>query len=705
MMPTQDKAKPAGAGWRRFAALILAVAAVGLPVNDFGVFALLLAAAVVIFIGEVSVRPGAWAAAIVIVAVSAAGQFLLAPPRIEEGHNVFLPDAEVLQRGLPADVYRQMAQEFDALYPPAVRCRPASEGCWLDQGRPDKVYAYSGDSLWHKTEASRSVTGIDFSDPVWLRIGFTNEIRYNWFTAAPDVHRNDRDRRFWMGLKRWHLAMPWFEMIRLPAAFAGSELCWRGEVMWEGAGDRFSLWPGEGCRTIEAADAGRRIFGIAIKPDTLAMRLTPPWKIRIRNIVGAALTGIAVICLVGALVRFRARQLLLPAILILLALLVIAIDDASFLGGLRPFDGGDDGLFYEGAGRKIIQDVLAGNWAEALRGDEDIFYFTSPAIRYFRAVEQVIFGDTSFGYLSLMLVLPFVVYNLFRRNLPERWSVALIVIFIAIPVGAVFGSTYFQYVKWAARGFADPAGAAFLIAATLVLVGRSDNDSNARFRCALCAGWLFFLAVAMRPNLAPFTGVMLGAAGALTIWRAQTWRLAGLVCGFLPVLAIPLHNWVYGRQLVLFTNGIAEPGNLPTPPTVYLSALGEMIHLDFFGKNIRHAGLQIVDWLIGPSESMLAVPLNAAAVVVVLRVLFAKTYGFWLRTIAGATLAEHAVALFYRPASRYYYVTWLFTFVLCAVWVRTEGLGWLWRSHPAPMNWVARQSIMRPLAKVFGQST
>ena len=37
-----------------------------------------------------------------------AGQVLLAPPRIDEGHNVFLP-GPALERGLPADVYRHLA--------------------------------------------------------------------------------------------------------------------------------------------------------------------------------------------------------------------------------------------------------------------------------------------------------------------------------------------------------------------------------------------------------------------------------------------------------------------------------------------------------------------------------------------------------------------------------------------------------------------
>src|ERR1035441_7601105 len=259
----------AGAGWRKLAALLLL-------------------ATLVIFSGELRASAGAWAAAVAIVAVVVAGQFLLAPPRIEEGHNVFLP-SPAPGRGLTVEGCRNLANEFAALYPPAVRCRPGSGGCWQDGGFPDSAFAFSADGIFHQTPLSRSVTSLDFSDPVWLRLGFTNELRYNWYTAAPDVHRADRDRRIWMGWRRWHLTMPWYEMVRLPAAYVGGELCWRGELMWESAGEHFALWPGEGCRTIETADAGRRIFGIAIKPDTLAMRLTPPWSVRVQNIAAAAL--------------------------------------------------------------------------------------------------------------------------------------------------------------------------------------------------------------------------------------------------------------------------------------------------------------------------------------------------------------------------------------------------------------------------------
>ncbi len=257
----------AGAGWRKVAAFALAVIAVGLPINHLGAYLLLMIATVTIFAGEVNFRAKAWFAAIAIVLASVAGQWLVSPPRIAEGHNVFLPGPPggALERGLPADVYRHLKDEFDAQYPPTIRCQRGAGHCWQDR-YPDRTFAFSADSILHPSDLSREVTKVDFSDPVWLRIGFINELRYEWYTFAPDVHRADRDDRFWMGLFRWRLTMPWFEMIRLPAAFAGGALCWRGEVMWEGSGEHFDTLRGDQCRTIVPDDAGRRVVGIAVRP-------------------------------------------------------------------------------------------------------------------------------------------------------------------------------------------------------------------------------------------------------------------------------------------------------------------------------------------------------------------------------------------------------------------------------------------------------
>jgi hypothetical protein len=96
----------------------------------------------------------------------------------------------------------------------------------------------------------------------------------------------------------------------------------------------------------------------------------------------------------------------------------------AFVGGLRPLDGGADGLYYQGAGRQIAQYLAAGDFAKALEGGEAVFYYGGPGLRYFRALEMFIFGDTNLGYLSLVLLLPVVAFALYRRFLPTRWALA-----------------------------------------------------------------------------------------------------------------------------------------------------------------------------------------------------------------------------------------------------------------------------------------
>ena len=217
------------------------------------------------------------------------------------------------------------------------------------------------------------MTALDFSDPIWLRLGFINDMRYNWYPVS-DIQRASRDRRLWMGAHRWHLTMPWFEMIRLPAGYAGGEVCWRGDVLGEGAEQRFALWRGDGCRVIEPADAGRRVVGMAIVPEQLAMRLDPPLPVRLLQLAQGLLAFAGVIGLILLLMRFQPKRAILPLLLIGLAALVIAVDDASFLGGVRPFDGGDDGLYYDGVARQILQKLLAGDVWGFLEGGEKIFY-------------------------------------------------------------------------------------------------------------------------------------------------------------------------------------------------------------------------------------------------------------------------------------------------------------------------------------------
>lgn len=686
-------------GWRRFGALMLAVAAVGLPINELHTYALLVALAVVMLTGEIRAQPRAWAAAVAMVAVTAVAQMWLAPPRMDEGHNLFLPNSEVLQRGLPPDVYRHMAQAFDAAYPPEKRCRKGTPGCWLNYRGPDSLYAFSADGIWHDHNASRAVTGLDFSDPVWLRLGFLNEKDYNWIGDS-DVHRSERDRRFWMGLMRWQIAMPWFEMIRLPSHMVGGELCWRGEVMWESAADRFVLMSGDGCRDVAPEDIGRRVFGIAIGPAPFEMHLRPPWRTQLRQFVPFALSLVAAFGLMIALVRPNFARAKFAFALMGLGLVVIAVTDASFIGGVRPFDGGDDGLFYDGLARILLQKLLAGDIVGFLEGGEKVFFYGGPGLRYVRALEHIVFGETYFGYLSLVLALPFFVLMLFRRFLPDDWALALTLLFTAIPAGTLFGTSFVQFEQWAGRGFADPAAYILFVAGMLPVVGTAMQGPRARFAPAFFGALLVALGIFMKPVIAPAAAVLMGGAGLAALYQRQWTRLAGLCVGFVFVFSMLLHNWVFGRALVLFSSNAQESNLLVMPPSAWLAAACELVTLNFTGGNLARVPVQVLDWLSGPSGSWFAAPLSAAGVAIVIYVVVrGREFDPWLRLIGASALAQHVVALFYNAATpRYHYLTWFLTMVVTMVWLRQVGLNWICRRYPDICGRIAAHPLSQRLA-------
>jgi hypothetical protein len=716
--------RAAGHAWYlKVGALALVAAAVGLPINHLFGYGLLVAAAVLIFTGTVVVRPSAWLTSLCIVAVVVAGKWLVAPPAIEEGHNVFLGEHnDGLKAGLPSDAFNFMARQFDEQYPLGKRCNPDTQWCWRGAGLlhhlesfagygnfptyrtclatasdcpigfPVRAFAFSADGLLQSPKYSRRITSINFSDPAWLRLGFVNDGAYNWWNLASDVKRAVLDPDWWHGIHRWRTTMPWFVMYQFPQAYTGSRLCWRGDVLWETAAGRFETihHDAEACRTLTAEDAGKRVFGIAIKPDTLAMRLDAVWPIRLANWTGLALTFAGAIAAFPLLVRPNLKRAKVPAILIAGTLALVAAIDVTTLGGLRAQEGGNDGLFYEAAGRVILQHLAAGDISSALEGTERVYYYGGPGMRYLRALEKIVFGDTNLGYLTLLLIFPLTVRRLFHRFLSNRWAVIAALLFIATPLGAFFGTTFFFYAKYALQGFGDTASYFFYLAGLAVIIGPTVAGPGRRFAPALGGAALLALALFVRPVVAPGVALLLGGAGLAALWQKQWHRLAGLCLGFLPVIVMPLHNWYFGGVFVPFSAN-AESEVLHMTPAAYAAALSELLHLNFAGPGLHGAYLQMLDFPVeflgqpqvgGRLGFYLSIPVHVAAVAIVIAVAASRRFDPWLRLTAGAALAQHSVALFYGGAIRYFFLAWFLTMLVVAVWCEQVGAAWFSRRWP-----------------------
>jgi hypothetical protein len=464
-------------------------------------------------------------------------------------------------------------------------------------------------------------------------------------------------------------------MYRFPAEFAGSDLCWRGEVLWEGAGEQFEPLVNNAtrCRTLRPEDIGRRIFGVSIGPHAdLAMTLNANGRIMLRRSVDAAATLIGVAGVLSLLVRWRPRRMVLPLLFAALAIIVIVFTDITFIGGYRPFDGGDDGLIFSGFARVMLAALTNGDPMGVLEGAEKVYGFTA-GMRYFRMIEFLVFGDSFLGYLLLMLALPLVVWRLCARFVGVEWGLAFALLFMA-PAGVLFGTTYTHYVIWAARGYADPLGAMAFLSGLLLLSGPAGQSFDDRVTRAFWGACLMAFAVVIRPNLALGAGVILGGVALAALWQRQAARLAALCAGFTPVLFPLWHNWHFGGVIVPFSDILTNANIYMVPPVTYWNALQEVGRLELTGANIarivRHLGL----WLSGPSEMAIMVPVHIAAIAILIRVACARSFEPMLRLTALAALALIPPAFVYLIAVRYHLALWLLAAVVSTAWIKYEGL-------------------------------
>src|SRR5262249_38057089 len=155
------------------------------------------------------------------------------------------------------------------------------------------------------------------------------------------------------------------------------------------------------------------------------------------------------------------------------------------------------------------------------------------------------------------------------------------------------------------------------------------------------------LALFVRPNIAPAAGILLAGAGLAALAQRRLRRVAGLAAGFAAGVGLGLPHWGYGGA-----PRVVPPTPAPSPPVLVvpsapLAALVELAHLNFAGEHVARAMRQIAGWLAGPSEAIAMAPLNAAAILVLVRVALWRGADGWLRLTACATLAQHGVALFY----------------------------------------------------------
>jgi hypothetical protein len=650
----------------RAAAFLLALAAAGIPLNEPSRLVIFFLAAIWLGAGRLRVGIWNWAAAFAVLVMVTIGAQLIPLPRLQEGHNIFvrISNGEALERELPAPVFKRMAELFDARYPPAKRCKD-NDFCWArsKKGMPDRAFAFSADGAWSQPGWSRIVSGITFDDFRTLRLGEINLLKYNWGDGEDsDVTRPDA---------------PYFAAWRISDDLVGSRICWRGETMW-GRDQSFASFhnPERACREISPGDVGATVFGLGIAKNSLAVELEKSPRLQLASNAWLALRISAVVA-IALLLAAPTAETLLVAILAGAGFLALVfyrragiVDVHDILTKLPVFYGRDDGLTYEGHGRVMLQHALQGDWAGFLRGGEDVYYY-QPGIRYFRALEKAIFGETAYFYLLAFSFFPVVLYKLVRY-VSAPWIGIFMATFLFFGIGASFGLDFYAYTYWMLRGFAEPA--AYMLFLLAILYGLHAADRLGMRDAALC-GLLVFIAVFLRTNLAIAAVVLLAMLALHLLFRAPR-LLVPLAATSALTLLIPLHNIYFGKRLVLLTSVVDNKLTLVMPPSVYARTLADMVTGNTGSASVSQMLAHLNLWL-GTERG--SVPVHAATLAALLwATISART--FTVRLLATVSCALQFTLMFWRPESRFGLLAWLMTVttILAFAWQKLAA-----RSTPA----------------------
>jgi hypothetical protein len=667
--------------------------AIGMPVNSLEGFAALVMSVLVVVFGVPRSRNARLLAIGCLSAIGAAG-VILAPPALEEGMNAFVPgypqDA-ALRRDLPATVYDKGIQLFDRTYPADHRCdpRPRPFTCWLNtENRPQgerfsTAYAFSADSVWSGAKYSRRTDSVDFYNVANLRAGFVNDYLYRWYVSRSDLIRT---------------RMPFIVRYDVPQAYAGGELCWSGTLLVadrQGLHDRSTGT--RQCQVLSLENGPLSVFALSIKGNDLALRIRPPTGLRLWDVGLKA--GRVVSTFLVLLILFKPQYVRLAVATagVAASVVVLSLYSPDEHAYVYPFgDSRDelrhpiteptfhsyrvlppelDGFLYVALGRSILWDALNGDFYQALRGGDDVYY-NMPGKRYLEAIMLAVFGDSEFGAVFFASITVVCLFYFIATFVDAFTALILCAAFIVGPrfltQPFLFDLRLWLHIYLGHWGDGD-AAIAFLmgLAILLRLVGRRIAPTVGAL---MAPGLLISAAIFVRPNFAAA-----GAAAVLCcLWQLRKSlslsRLALVVVCFAFTGVAALHNLVFGREFVLFTTAVDV--NLMAPPRAWLEAFRGWLGIGTPGFDaarkavVEHSAL----WLGDLTEAGLRrefIFLRLAALILVPGlVLIRKLRTPENMTLLALVLVSHLVLLLFLNTGRHGILAWPATLLAAVIVVR-----------------------------------
>ncbi len=530
--------------------ILLLIFSIGLPINNSVDLILILLG--IIFIKIVTIKETIklnFYKIILIIFIIIIPNFLT-NNNIEEAHSSFFSNADIkiLSNFLPFKFITHLNNDYKKKFD-IDRALEAShifnkKNKFHDHNFIEEPYAFSSDNFFTRSKFTRFIKKISFRNREDLRLGQFNSLSYNL----------PYDKEF-------RRMIPYYVLYKIPNSYSNSSICSKGNIFFGYSNleliniSKISLSKIEkNCINIKTSSKYIYILGYSIDDqDDLEIKLKKNVNYLFFDSVKILLQLTLFIYFYKFIFNFKnlSKFYILSLFLsIFFSILFIFFKDINLLTGLRYFRGGADGLFHEFQGTEIVKNIYNLEFYNALRGGADVFYFM-PGLRYFIAINKIIFGDTSFGYVIVVFLLPIYLYIFCKNLISEKISFYILISFLIFPIFENMGFGQFNYIHQIVRNHAETLSITIIIFC-LAKISSSKFIININFLKVLFYCFLLSFATFCRPNFLPTTTIIFLYILYLSLNKSYILSLAAII-GYSFIFFSLFHNIYFGDNFSLFT--------------------------------------------------------------------------------------------------------------------------------------------------------
>ena len=278
-----------------------------------------------------------------------------------------------------------------------------------------------------------------------------------------------------------------------------------------------------------------------------------------------------------------------------------------------------------------------------------------PGMRYFVALEKILFGNAYYLHLIIFSFLPFIIRNFLNIFMKRNIANLFIFSFLFFPLMHHMGFSYFQFLRYFSKVFAEPVAYTLFFFGLVRIINFYTNNSkyfsSLPFTCLVLN-----ISCILRPNLAASAFFLLLFPLLYLIIKKEFKILFYFIFSGLVIFLPLFHNVYFGGAFTLFTGAVFTDANIKLTIKDY--------YFLFFSFNIEDAKLQMLIEILknffNPFE------IHKYFIILAIFISIIKKYYKinYILPLYIVIISQFFLFFFLNPGPRYIWVFWIVSLVL-----------------------------------------